>query len=76
MAKECLTDSQVEAEIERLTNSEYVRIARAELRAKYRRRQYLYTLRSLEKRGMQLSEHGMNEEYFEGRYAANEDFSE
>lgn len=76
MAKDCLTDAQVEAEIERLTNSEYVRIARAELRAKYRRRQYLYTLRTLEKRGMQLSQQGMDEDYFADGYDANEDFSE
>lgn len=76
MPKDCLTDDQVEAEIERLSKSEYVRLARAELRAKYRRRQYLYTLRSLEKRGIQLSEQGLDEDDFSDGYALDGNFSE
>lgn len=60
MAKEILTDVQVEIEIERLSNSEAVKLARAEQRIKYKRRQYMYTLRSLEKRGKQLIEEGFN----------------
>ena len=76
MARDFLTDAQVEAEIERLSNSEYVRIARAEQRAKYRRRQYMYQLRVLEKRGMQLSEQGMDENYFGDGYVPDGDFSE
>lgn len=76
MAKDFLTDAQVEAEIERLTNSEYVRIARAEQRAKYRRRQYMYQLRVLEKRGMQLSEQGMDEASFVDGYVLDGDFTE
>ena len=76
MPKDCLTDAQVEAEIERLSKSEYVRLARAELRAKYRRRQYLYTLRSLEKRGIQLSEQGLDEDDFGDSYALDGNFSE
>lgn len=55
MEKDYLTDEQVEAEIERLTHSEHVRLARCEQRAKYRRRQYLYQLRSMERRGAQLA---------------------
>ena len=47
MAKEILTDEMVESEIARLTSSHYVRLARAEQRIKYRRRQYLYQLRDL-----------------------------
>lgn len=59
-----LTDEEVEIEIERLTNSEEVRIARAEQRAKYRRRQRLYTLRTLEKRGIELIKEGKSVEDF------------
>ena len=54
-----LTDEQVEAEIERLNNSEAVKLARKELRNKYKRRQHLYTLRALEKRGKELQEAGV-----------------
>ena len=65
MGKEFLTDEMVESEIERLTNSPLVKLARAEQRVKYQRRQYLYTLRSLEKRGRQLEEAGFGlEEMF------------
>ncbi len=71
-----LTDSQVEMEIERLTRSEYVQLARAEQRAKYRRRQYLYQLRCMEKRGMELAEKGMDEDYFGDGYVPDEGFSE
>ena len=59
MAREILTDLQVEAEIERLTHSEAVQLARAEQRIKYKRRQYLYTLRNLEKRGNELMANGV-----------------
>ena len=60
MAKEILTDEMVESEIARLTSSHYVRLARAEQRIKYRRRQYLYQLRDLEKRGKKLQSEGFN----------------
>ena len=62
--KQGLTDEQVEQEIQRLTQSPYVRLARAELRAKYRKRQYLYGLRNLEKHGKELAEAGMTERMF------------
>ena len=62
MAKEFLSDEQVEREIERLTNSEAVRLARREQRIKYRRRQYLYQLRDLEKKGKALMEAGITME--------------
>lgn len=51
-------DSQVEAEIARLTQSPYVRLARREQQIKYRRRKYLSELRGLEKRGMELEAQG------------------
>lgn len=59
MAKEFLTDAAVEEEIARLTLTEEVRLARKELRLKYKRRQQLYTLRALEKRGRELAEAGI-----------------
>ena len=59
MPKEFLTDEAVEAEIERLTKTEAVKLARRELRLKYKRRQALYTLRNLEKRGNELMESGI-----------------
>lgn len=54
MAKDFLTDEQVELEIERLSESPAVMLARQEQRIKYRRRQYMYQLRYFEKRGKEL----------------------
>lgn len=53
-----LTDEEVELEIKRLSESEDVRLARREQRIKYKRRQTLYTLRALEKRGKELAKQG------------------
>ena len=53
-----LTDEQVESEIARLTKTDAVKLARRE-RVKYRRRQVLYSLRALEKRGKQLIAQGV-----------------
>ena len=60
--KDVLTDEQVELEIARLTASPYVALAKAEQRIKYRRRQYMYQLRSLEKRGKELEKLGITVE--------------
>ena len=65
MAKDWLTDEQVELEIQRLLHDENVRLAKKEIRVKYKRRQYLYSLRNLEKRGRQLAEQGITEENME-----------
>ena len=63
MAREFgLTDEQVEQEIERLTKSPQVALARYEQRVRYRRRQYLYQLRDLEKKGRALERAGINME--------------
>lgn len=59
MAREYLSDEEVEIEIDRLTNSREVKLARLEQRLKYLQRQRLYNLRHLEKRGKQLMEQGM-----------------
>lgn len=65
MRKEDMTDEQIEMEIQRLSNSEEVQIARREQRIKYKRRQYLYQLRYYEKRGKQLAELGATLENLE-----------
>lgn len=62
MARKYLTDAEVETEIERLTHTPEVKIARREQRIKYRRRQALYTLRALEKRGAELIAAGITME--------------
>ena len=59
MAKEWLTDAEVEMEIERLRTSPMVQLARKEQHILYKRRQALYNLRSLEKRGKQLTKKGI-----------------
>lgn len=59
MAKKFLTDEEVELEIAELQNSPYVKLARKEQRIRYRRRQFLYELRDLEKKGKALAEAGV-----------------
>ena len=60
--KDFLSDAQVELEIERLLESEEVLLAKAEQRIKNRRRQYLYSLRTMERRGKQLMADGITME--------------
>lgn len=60
MAQNFLTDDQVEQEIERLRQSHYVALARREQRIRYRRRQFLYQLRDLEKKGKALEKAGID----------------
>lgn len=62
MAKEFLTDEQVEEEIARLQASPLVKLARKEEAIRYRRRQYMYTLRMYEKKGRQLQAEGVTME--------------
>lgn len=63
-----LTDEEVEAEIERLSKSEAVALARYEARLRYRRRQFLYNLRDLEKKGKAMMEAGITREILEATY--------
>lgn len=58
MAQMNLTDEQVEREITRLQQSQYVKLAEKERRVRTRRRQYLYHLRQMEKKGKDLSASG------------------
>ena len=67
MAKEFMTDLEVEQEIERLKDSEAVQIAKAENRMLYRRRQYMYNLRWYEKRGKELLAQGKSMADFEDK---------
>ncbi len=66
MKSNYLTDEQVEKEIERLQNSELVKLARKEERIRYARRQLLYSLRSYEKKGKELLASGITMEVLMG----------
>jgi hypothetical protein len=68
-----LTDEEVEEEIERLNKSEAVALARRKARLAYRRRQYLYQLRDLEKRGKALLEAGITREVLDALYDNSEE---
>ncbi len=65
MRKPELTDAQVEKEIERLLKSPHVKLAKKEERIRLRRRQYLYQLKSYEKKGKELEESGITFEVLE-----------
>lgn len=65
MAKDFLTDEQVEMEISRLLQSDAVQLAKKEVRIKYKRRQYMYQLRNMEKRGQKLKSEGITMENIE-----------
>lgn len=73
MARDFLTDEAVEREIARLTATEEVKLARRELRLRYKRRQTLYTLRNLEKRGKELAEAGITIENIDEMMALAEE---
>lgn len=65
MAREFLTDGQVEDEIARLLASPMVKLAKKEEAIRYRRRQYMYQLRAYEKKGRQLAAEGVTLESLE-----------
>lgn len=67
MAKDFMTDEQVEIEIDRLLHSDAVQLAKREIRIKYKRRQYMYQLRNMEKRGKQLKADGFTLENIESK---------
>lgn len=72
MATNWLTDEAVEAEIARLQQSDFVKLARKELRLKYKRRQALYQLRNLDKRGKELAKAGITPDNIEAMIAMAE----
>lgn len=59
MARDLLTDEMVEEEIRRLNDSEAVQLALREQKIKYRRRQKMYQLRWMEKRGQKMMAEGI-----------------
>ena len=65
MAKKIWTDEEVEIEIHRLQHSEDVKLAKKEMNIKYRRRQQMWNLQFMEKRGKQLRSMGINAENIE-----------
>ena len=72
MAKTIALTEEQKAEMERLKESEHVRLARREQRLLYRQRQMLYTLRNLEKRGKELMDSGVTMENIEDLIAQTE----
>ena len=62
MFKKGLSDEEVEREIERLRKSPMVALARKNERLKNQRRQTMYTLRCLEKKGLALAAEGITSE--------------
>ena len=67
MAKDIFTDEQVELEIDRLLRTDAVKLARKEIAIKNKRRQYMYHLRMLEKRGNKLKADGFTFDNIESR---------
>lgn len=67
------TDELVEAEISRLLASPDVQLAKKELALINRRKQYMYKLRSLEKRGKRLRADGWTEEALKLKYRTEDD---
>jgi hypothetical protein len=59
------TDDTVEAEIARLEESEFVKLARKEKQIKYRRKQYMWNMQYMEARGKQLASNGVTFENME-----------
>lgn len=62
-----MTDEMVEQEIERLVKSDEVKLAKKEQAIIHKRRQYLYKLRTLEKKGKDLKKQGYTLENIESR---------
>ena len=67
MARKQWTDEEVEIEIHRLQQSEDVKLAKKEQNIKYRRRQQMWSLQFMEKRGKQLRSMGITPENIEER---------
>ena len=73
MAREFMTDEMVEEEILRLQSSPLVKLARREEAIRNRRRQYMYSLRTYERRGRELAASGLTLEMLEADYTDCDD---
>lgn len=74
MANDYITDEMVEEEIKRLQNSPLVKLARKEEAIRNRRRQYMYQLRSYEKKGKALADEGITIEQLENLNCTGEEY--
>lgn len=74
MAREKLTDEQVEQEIARLQNSPHVKLANQERRLREKRRMYLYGLRQLEKKGKELEKAGLTADVLRSMYSSEPEY--
>ena len=72
MAKNFLTDEEVVIEIERLKQTDEVKLARKKQRLDYKYRQQLYMLRNLFKKGKAMMEMGLTSEKLDLIYAEAE----
>lgn len=72
MAKNFLTDEEVVLEIERLKQTDEVKLARKKQRLDYKYRQQLYLLRNLYKKGKAMMEMGITSEKLDLIYAEAE----
>ena len=68
LARTTLTDEQVDEEIRRLMASPNVKLARREEAIRSYKRQQLYQLRILEKKGMELAAKGVTLESLDDSY--------
>lgn len=64
-----LTDDSFKTEVERLKASSYVKLAQREINLRNKRKKYLYQLRWLEKRGLQLAAQGYTPDNMEAMLA-------
>ncbi|MDO4622626.1 MAG: hypothetical protein Q4B22_06705 [Eubacteriales bacterium] len=70
MAKLFVTDEDVEQEIDRLVNSDDVKLARKHMYLQNKRRQRMYQLRNFEKTGKKLREQGITMDVLEAMETA------
>ena len=73
MAREFMTDEQVDEEILRLKGSYHVKLAKREEAIRNRKRQYMYQLRMYEKKGKALEAQGITIEELENLGSFEED---
>ena len=71
-----MTDIEVLKEIEKLSGSEFVKLARKYIRIQYRARQKLYSLRNLDKKGRELANAGITMEMLDDEQFIEEEFGE
>lgn len=67
MAREIMTDDQVAQEIKRLRATKGVKMYEADQRLKNKQRKYMYRLRWMERRGLELLAQGETLASLEGR---------